>query len=173
MVKFSFISVVMCDAVVLARHICYYITFFSLILGKAYTLWPLDPASRYNHVVCWVPIQWNIFSRNWPVIFIKMYALSASKTFLTLKSRLSIFMFATVKITIIIHWNCHTISISRYVVKGYLLLAIITPCYYFHFILSNQFYFRLRTSQLSFTNLDSVFESDKPLKVISTQDESW
>jgi hypothetical protein len=24
----------------------------------------------------------------------------------------------------------------------------------------------LRTSQLSFTNLDSVFESDKPLKVI-------
>jgi hypothetical protein len=32
----SFVAVVMCDAVVLARHICSYITFFSLILGKAY-----------------------------------------------------------------------------------------------------------------------------------------
>ena len=57
--------------------------------------------------------------------------------FLALKSKLSIFMFATVKITMIIHRSCHAISISRYVVKGYLLLAIITSSYYFHSILSN------------------------------------
>src|SRR5574339_297021 len=101
-----------------------------------------------------------------------MYALSASETFYTLKSMPTIFMLAIVNITIIIHRNCNTISISRYVVKGYLLLAIITPCYYFHLILSNYVHFRLRTSQVLITNLYNVFKAYKPFKVININDES-
>lgn len=48
MVKFSFVAVVMCGSVVLATHICYHFTFFSLFLGKAKSvrLWLILTSSK-------------------------------------------------------------------------------------------------------------------------------
>lgn len=118
-----------------AHPLPHYIFFINSWEG--YTLWPLDPVSCYNHVVCpnskpveyiFPKLTYNFYQNECPV-----------RTWNIFGFEIQAFDFYVCNCE---DYHNHPPELPHhfyfwYVVKGYLLLAIITPSYYFHFILWN------------------------------------
>lgn len=165
-VRYSYVAV-MRDSVLVTWHISCSITFFFIILGIDSALWSLDPVSGYNHVVCpnSNPVEYtfpkltcNLYQNVWLVHMWNIFDLEI-QAFVFYVCNCEDYHNHPLELPHHFYFWLHCQRI--FVVGSYNTMLLFS----FHTILIVLFLFE--NVQLLFTNQDNVFDSYKPLKVIS------
>lgn len=165
-VRYFYVAV-MRDSVLVTWHISCSITFFFIILGIANALWPLDQAYRYNHVVCpnSNPVEYtfpkltcNFYQNVWLVHIWNIFDLEI-QAFVFYVCNCEDYHNHPLELPHHFYFWLHCQRI--FAVGSYNTMLLFS----FHTI--QIVLFQFENVQLLFTNQDNVFDSYKPLKVIS------